>query len=98
MSAPELIPNEDDVLQKARKYDTLVDVWSLSCVMFNLFTGVPPFFEASNLQMFKRIKNNDWKHHTPEPHYFEKDENVDHKDVQYKVASDTLLEFFDLSF
>ena len=51
-SAPEFLPSSKE--QKP-KYDCQVDVWSLACIVFNLFTGVPPFFEDDQAKLFEQI-------------------------------------------
>lgn len=73
-------------------------MWSLGCIAFNLFTGVPPFFESSNLQMFKRIKEGDWKHHSPEASYFQADDGEDLFDKDIKQATFSMIEFFEQVF
>ena len=98
MSAPELIPNEEDVKQKTRKYDVQVDVWSLGCVAFNLFTGVPPYFESSNLALFKRIRAGEWRRNAPESTYFMPDDGEDLSEKHFKQATYSLIEFFDQVF
>lgn len=74
-----------------RKYDFQVDVWSLGCISFNLFTGVPPFFENSDNIMFKRIKGGDWKNNQPEETYFQPDDGTDINESKIKQATFSMI-------
>lgn len=98
MSAPELLPAEEEVKQKKRKYDVQVDVWSLGCITFNMFTGVPPFFESTNLVLYKRIQSGDWKRNSPATTYFLPDDGEDLNEKKYKQATYSLIQFFEQVF
>jgi len=48
--------------------------------------------------MFKRIKEGDWKHHSPEESYFQPDDGEDLFDKNIKQATFSLIEFFEQVF
>lgn len=63
--------------KKRTKYNTQVDIWSLGCIVYNLFTGVPPFFEAAREELFEKINNCQWNDNVPDPYYFQEDDGSD---------------------
>jgi len=56
-SAPELLSSENE---EKRNHSYPVDIWSLGCLIYNMFTGVQPFFEATNWEMRVAIKAGEW--------------------------------------
>ena len=38
--APELLP-------KKKTYSEAADIWSLGCIIFNMSTGIPPFYDTN---------------------------------------------------
>ena len=59
-SAPELLPPINPIANPRRNYGQKIDMWMLGCMMFNMVTGVPPFFseqdKEQDSEMFKRIR------------------------------------------
>ena len=49
MRAPEL-------LDKIKNYDESVDIWSLGCIIYNMVTGIPPFYDSDESQMYCMIR------------------------------------------
>lgn len=48
--APELIP-------KKKVYNEKCDVWSCGAMLYNMITGIPPFFESDPEQLEEKIKS-----------------------------------------
>ncbi len=38
-----------------KKYDEAVDMWSMGCLIFNMVTGVPPFYESDEAALRSSI-------------------------------------------
>ena len=63
MSSPELLPpiNSDEI--NRRFFSTKTDIWSLGCMIFNMATGVPPFYLIDHGKkhiLYATIKKADW--------------------------------------
>lgn len=86
--------------KRRRKYDCQVDIWSLGCIVFNLFTGVPPFYEPTTTELFNKIKSASWIDNVPDPYYFQEDDGSDAFAVvkETKRATLSLVNFFTLVF
>ena len=63
MSSPELLPPINAIKQPRRWFDTKTDMWTLGCIIFNMATGVPPFYVETNNQtdLHRCIRKADWK-------------------------------------
>lgn len=62
-SAPEMLPRMDYLKRnrkKGRLYDQKVDVWTVGCLIYNMLTGVPPFYEDKKTDMLEVIREGDW--------------------------------------
>lgn len=68
-----------------------MDVWSLGCIIYNLFTGVPPFYNVDGEQLFKLIRAGMWHEGAPEPEYFV---STDDSVPRAKAASPEFMAFF----
>jgi len=75
MSAPEFLPSD----KQLREYDERVDCWSLACIVYNMYTGVPPFIDASRMQLMQKIREANWKQTCPNPDYLKSDDGTDLK-------------------
>lgn len=57
-SAPELLPplpRMDPVSEQLivfRNYDAQIDVWNFGCLIYFMFTGVPPFYQPYQDSLF----------------------------------------------
>ena len=38
-------------------YDHTADLWALGCILYELYTGMPPFFGSSVLEVAQKVKN-----------------------------------------
>ena len=47
--APEVLSNQ--------AYDGSCDFWSIGVVIYIILTGVPPFYDENNFELFEKIKN-----------------------------------------
>lgn len=64
MSAPELLPPINYLQDPRRYYDQKVDVWTLGCIIFNLVTGVPAYYnddKSIQTELFAKIRAADWR-------------------------------------
>ena len=48
-----------------RKYDALVDVWSMGVIIYILLCGFPPFFDNNERLMYEKIKKGAYKFVSP---------------------------------
>ena len=51
--------------EDTRTYDKSVDVWLLGCMVFNMITGTPPFFESDPQKLYDKISKGAYKTNTP---------------------------------
>jgi serine/threonine protein kinase len=35
-----------ELLDSVKNYNESVDIWSLGCIIFNMVTGIPPFYDS----------------------------------------------------
>lgn len=68
-SAPEMLPAQDE--EAKRSYGVASDTWAFGCLVFNLFTGVPPFIGDAQWELFKNIRSGNWKENSPHQYYFD---------------------------
>lgn len=76
------------------------DVWSLGCVTYQMFTGVPAFLEPTKQDLMKAIRDGLWTKNLPHPHYFAEDDGSEF-DIglrQTKRASRSLKLYFENCF
>jgi polo-like kinase 1 len=59
-----------EVLEGKQGHSYEVDVWSLGCITYNMFTGVPPFFETNQTILFEKIRACKWNDNVPHADYF----------------------------
>ena len=64
-SAPEMLPPINPLKDSRRYYGKQVDLWMLGCFIFNMITGVPPFFADNSKEeeslIFAKIRlNRQW--------------------------------------
>ena len=55
-TAPELLPPENHLIDSKRYYSTSSDIWSFGCLIYNMFTGVPPFIATTDVELYKMIR------------------------------------------
>lgn len=63
MSAPELLPPLNPLKNPRRYYDQQVDVWMLGCLIYNMVTGVPAFYDDQfndKSEVFIKIRDGQW--------------------------------------
>lgn len=71
MSAPEILPPINILKNPRRYYNQQVDIWLLGCLMFNMVTGVPPFFndaKNSDSEIYAKIRAGGWREKMPDYH------------------------------
>ena len=44
-----------EILQKQRNYGMEVDWWSFGVLLYEMITGLPPFYSTDRKELFKRI-------------------------------------------
>ena len=59
--APEVITGKYNSSQTNSNYSSLVDIWSLGCLVYVLLTALVPFPGNSHQKMFARIKKGDYQ-------------------------------------
>lgn len=37
-----------ELMTKNKRYDEKVDIWSCGCLIFNMVTGIPPFYDSDS--------------------------------------------------
>lgn len=57
--APELLPSR-------KTYDEKCDIWSLGCIIFNMVTGIPPFYESDCAALKNSIMHGNYLGYFPE--------------------------------
>ena len=57
--APELHPHK-------KKYTNSCDVWSAGCIIFNMVTGIPPFYESDSSALQNLIMHGEYNGYFPE--------------------------------
>ena len=63
MSAPEMLPPKNILRDNRRYYGQQADVWTLGCLIYNMVTGVPPFFNNDNShksEIYDKIRAGEW--------------------------------------
>lgn len=65
-----------EVLLK-QPYDTKVDMWALGVILYMLLSGLPPFFEETQEELFDRIRTADYSF----PNYYWKEVSEEAKGV-----------------
>ena len=45
-----------ELLDSIQNYDESVDIWSLGCIIFNMVTGIPPFYDSDEDKMYCMIR------------------------------------------
>lgn len=48
-----------------KKYDESVDLWSIGCLIFNMVTGVPPFYESDDAGLQNAIAHGNYEANFP---------------------------------
>jgi len=64
MSAPELLPRQNYLKENRRYYDQQVDIWTLGCLIFNMVTCVPPWYNdilKHDSEVYEKIRESEWR-------------------------------------
>ena len=63
MSSPELLPPVNRWKAPRRWFNEKTDMWTLGCIIFNMGTGVPPFYVNDNhiASLHSNIRKADWR-------------------------------------
>lgn len=92
---PAFTPPELFMVKKNYSYE--VDVWSLGCLIFNMVTGIPPFYESDISALKNSIQHGEYRGYFPE---FDKNASQQlqdlmakmiHLDQSKRIASDELI-------
>lgn len=70
-----------------RTFGYASDIWNFGCLIFNIFTGVQPFYAPSKIEMFDLIRQGKWLENVPDPYYFQEQATAWET---VKIASDGL--------
>jgi len=49
-----------------KRYSYAVDIWSLGCLIFNMVTGIPPFYESDSSALKNSIQHGQYTGYFPE--------------------------------
>ena len=62
MSAPEMLPPTNMVGDARREYNERVDIWTIGCIIFNMFTGMPPFVSEKDklYELHHDVREGNW--------------------------------------
>lgn len=55
-----------ELLTLKKTYDEQVDIWSAGCIIFNMVTGIPPFYESDESALKNTILHGKYKGYYPE--------------------------------
>ena len=64
MSAPEMLPPINVLKDPRRYYNQQVDIWTLGCLIFNMVSGVPPWYNDNtqhNSEVYEKIRAGLWR-------------------------------------
>ena len=60
-----MLPAINPLKDPRRYYGQQADTWMLGCIIFNMVTGVPPFFadldKEEDSVIFKKIRDSQWR-------------------------------------
>ena len=62
-----MLPPINQIKDPRRYYGQQVDMWLLGCIIFNMVTGVPPFYVDSDVlekhdsEIYEHIRAGEWR-------------------------------------
>ena len=68
-----IIEEEKAIEKKIETSSSQADVWSCGCILYNMLTGVPPFFNENLDELVNDILNGNYKMDTPECYFLSKE-------------------------
>ena len=80
MSAPEMLPPINPLKNPRRYYDQQVDIWLLGCLIYNMVTGVPPFYDTEfndKSTIYGKIRRGEWSENMSMYHEHPSDKLMD---------------------
>lgn len=61
-----------------KSYDEAVDIWSCGCIIFNMVTGIPPFYESDISGLKNLIMHGEYGGYYPD---FDKNASTDLREL-----------------
>jgi serine/threonine protein kinase len=55
-----------ELLTLKKKYHESVDIWACGCIIFNMVTGIPPFYESDDSALKNLILHGKYNGYFPE--------------------------------